>query len=238
MKPLLFFIITSFLFLSPCLLFAQAEGNDIVYLKNGSILYGEVTDMPETNSIKVKIIGNNQLVFPRTEILKIEKTGKPSKLPIQLVTEISFLGGSNNSAGFTIASAYKFCSWGSAGVGTGVEFFEYQVLPVYGDFRYKIFRGNFSPYLFGRFGYSFPLSKAQVNDYSHVEYKGGILAAAGGGIQKSISEHISLIFAVGYRYQKLRTVTTYQYWYSGNNSQIDERIDGLNRITVSLGPLF
>ncbi len=217
---------------------AQTEGSDIVYLKNGSILYGEVTDMPENNSIKVKIIGNNQLVFPRTEILKIENSGKASSMPISLAAEISFLGGSSNSAGFALVSSYKFCQWGSAGVGSGVEFFEYQVLPVFGEFRYKILKGDFSPYLFGRFGYSFPLSKTQGNDYTHTEYNGGIMTAAGGGIQKSISEHSSLIFAVGYRYQKLRTVTTYPYWYSGDISQIDERIEGLNRITISIGLLF
>jgi hypothetical protein len=221
----------------------RAQEQDVVYLKNGSILYGKLLEVIPGDKVRLEIIGNNQLVFTFNEIEKISKAEPTSKKNseafnnIRLSGNIHFFGGSNNSAGFSITPHYHFPCRISTGIGTGLEIFDYQVMPVFADISYQVFKGNFSPYLYARSGYTFPLSKAQSDYYSHPEYKGGILAGAGIGLRKEFRNKNALLFSVGYRYQKLRTITTYDYWYDGQ-TQTDERIDHLNRINISLGLQF
>lgn len=221
----------------------RAQEQDVVYLKNGSILYGKLLEVTPGDKVRLEIVGNNQLVFRFDEIEKISyaEQSAPTKSAffenIRLSADIHFLGGSSHNAGFAVTPHYRFPCRFSAGIGTGLESFDYQVMPVFADLSYQLFNRSFSPYLYARSGYTFPLSKAQSDYYSHPEYKGGILAGAGIGLRKEFRNKNALLFSVGYRYQKLRTVTTYQYWYDGQ-TQTDERIDHLNRINISLGLQF
>jgi hypothetical protein len=229
----------------PASCFAQGSSNtDILYLRNGSILYGKIIEQADTQKTGIEIIGNNLLVFNTSDIEKIEKN--PSShhtLPIESSTTCNFYGGSNGSAGFHVNGSYRFSFGTGAGVGCGVDFFSYQVMPVYAEVSQLLLKGRFKPYIYGQAGYSIPLTKYNLQNpygyyYDNTDLKGGILLAAGGGIRTEISPRFSLLFSVGYRYQRLRQVTDLnQYYYEGSTS-ILERIDHLNRIQVALGIQF
>ena len=217
---------------------------DILQLKNGSILYGTILENKVGEYIRIEIIGKNQLVFPYNEIDKMSREGTPvtttpvAKSLIDITSSLNFYGGSNNSAGFLITAAYNFPFRLSAGVGTGIDMFQYQVLPISAEITYLLLKTSLTPILYCRTGYSFPLSKAQSDAWSNPEYKGGILAGAGAGIRKSFSNHNALLFSIGYRYQKLRRTTEYYPFISEMPVQFDERIDHFNRINFSIGFQF
>ncbi len=69
MKQITFIFI--FVFISTCL-FSQ-ETKDIVYLKNGSVIKGEITEMIPNEHIKIKTADGSLFVYSFTEIEKTEK---------------------------------------------------------------------------------------------------------------------------------------------------------------------
>lgn len=221
------------------------QQSDILQLKNGSILYGTILENKVGEYIRIEIVGKNQLVFPYNEIDKISRKESPvfsapvSKSLIDITTTLNFYGGSSNSAGFQIKASYNLPFRLSVGMGTGIDMFQYQVLPISADVSYVILKSSLSPFIYGRTGFSFPLSKAQSDPWDSPEYKGGILAGGGAGIRKVFNNHNAFLFSIGYRYQKLKKITEYQNWYGGDSQvQIDKRIDHLNRINIAIGFQF
>lgn len=243
-RSITFLLVFSLCNLIPGLIQAQEKGQDAVYLKNGSILYGKILEYTEGKEVKIEIIGHNVLVFPVSEVEKtayklMENANYVPQKGIILGSSLSFLGGSNNSLGFNFSTDYQFANRMSTGLGTGVEFFTYQVLPVYAEFNYSVLKSRLTPFFYAKAGYSFPLSKPTEEYWTSPDYKGGILASAGMGIRKDFQNNFSLLFSLGYRYQKLRTVTQYNPWYYGQNiGESMTRIDHLKRINVSVGFLF
>lgn len=68
---------TLFVFAISCLfsaaVWAQTTLEDVVYLKNGSILRGQVMEYDPNANIKVQIKGGSILVYPSSDVLKMEK---------------------------------------------------------------------------------------------------------------------------------------------------------------------
>ena len=234
----------AFLF-SAQLLFAQSALNDVVYLRNGSILHGKILESVTGEYTKIEIIGHNILVLPQADIEKvildelvIESTcSKPAA--VEVFPAVSFYGGSKNSAGFTILTSYRFPSRLSAGAGMGVDWFSYQVMPMFAEVSYTLLAGNLSPFIYVRGGYAIPLGKSPDDQYTNTSYKGGVLAGTGIGLRRNFSNHNAFVFSAGYRYQQLRTVSDYYNpWYGSDYSNSSERIEKFNRIGISIGFLF
>jgi hypothetical protein len=78
MKHYFLFFIGCFV-LSSCLLcryaFGQSQSRDIVYLKNGIVLKGEIVEQILNTSIKIKTADGNIFVYPMSDIDKITKEG-------------------------------------------------------------------------------------------------------------------------------------------------------------------
>ncbi len=219
--------------------------NDAVYLHNGSILRGKVIETVEDRNTKIELIGHTVLVIPQTEIEKVvldepvsQKASVVKPAGVEVQPTVNFFGGSKNSAGFTVVTGYRFPFRLSAGAGMGVEWFTYQVMPVYADFTYCPIKGNFTPLVYARAGYSFPLGKPADDQYSDTDYKGGAMFGAGIGLRRYFANHNAFIFSIGYRFQQLKTVTSYSYWYGSQDGNWIERIDRFKRIGVSIGFLF
>lgn len=220
---------------------AQSTKQDAVYLKNGSILFGRILENMDGKQLRIEIIGHNQLVIPYSDIETIEKEVKKThekvlqKGPIEVINSIHFYGGSRNSGGFSVLASYRFPCQAAVGLGSGIDIYNYELLPVFTEIDYYFLKGPFNPFLYGRAGLSFPLSKAASDQWNIQEYKMGTLAGVGAGLRMNLSSHTSFIFSAGYRYQKTRMVSSYPEWYSGYPSQTTERIDEFNRINISLG---
>jgi hypothetical protein len=219
-----------------------AQKQDAVYLKNGNILRGKIIENAIDHHTTIQIEGRSVFVCPVDEISKIifdeptplsKREYKASSL--EVIAGTNFYGGSDNSAGFNFITAYRFPFRLETGVGTGIEWFNNQLIPFYGDVRYHFLKGAISPYIYGQMGYAMPLSKEANGDYT--TYYGGFLAATGAGLRVNFTKHNALVFSIGYRYQRTKTVNSYGYWYY--SSQFEEIIlNNYKRMSFSMGFVF
>ena len=223
-------------------MFAQSK-EDAVYLKNGSILKGKVTENITGVKTTIEIVGHNIIVIPDSAIIMIlmdqklpakERENKAS--PVEMAASVNFYGGSQNSGGFTFITSYRFPFRLAVGTGMGIEWFDHQQIPFMADVRYYFLKGSWSPYVYAQGGYAVPLSQKGDNDWT--EYHGGALAGTGAGMRFNFSKRNALVFSIGYRYQKTETVTNPYPWSSSWPQYENIRYDEYNRMTFSFGFLF
>src|SRR5687768_1274132 len=69
------FLLPVFLFLFvPASLLAQKKGwQDVVYLKNGSIIRGQVLDGATPEVVRIEIVGQNLFVFKKEEVERVAR---------------------------------------------------------------------------------------------------------------------------------------------------------------------
>ncbi len=228
--------ISIFILCSSLYINAQVSKEDIIYLKNGSILRGKISDTSQ--NIKIKIIGNNEIVIPKNEIANTQYNQTPSyrNKKIELYSLISLFG---ENAGFNFITTLPLPYRLSLGLGTGVEWFDNAQIPMFIDFRYHMLSSHISPFIYGNLGYALPMERKAKNE--NFEYKGGILAAAGGGVRFNFTKNNALFFGIGYRYQKSKAVQEINNYYPGYNSHNPATItnhDEFNRFTFSFGFIY
>jgi len=229
-------------------LYAQSI-EDVVYLNNGSILRGKVIENVSGVHTSIEITGRNVIIVPDSLVKMIlmdqavpAKDRENKSSPVEMAASVSFFGGSDNSAGCSFITSYRFRCGLSAGVGIGNEWFDHQQIPFIADVKYSLLKGSWSPYVYAQTGYAIPLSKKPESDNTwynpNMEYYGGVLAGVGGGMRFDFAGHNALIFSLGYRYQKTKTVTESNYWSSSSYTEETIKYDEYNRMTFSVGFLF
>jgi hypothetical protein len=67
-------------------IFAQTQTRDIVYLKNGSIIKGQIIEMKPAESLKIETADGSLFVYKMSEILKMEKEIMSTTVNIQNTT--------------------------------------------------------------------------------------------------------------------------------------------------------
>lgn len=223
-------------------LHAQSR-EDVVYLNNGSILKGRIIENIPGVKTSIEIAGHNLIVIPDTAVKMILLNQKiPSyeygslASPVEMAAMANFYGGTKNSGAFTFITSYHFPFGLSTGAGLGIEWFDREQIPFIADFAYCFMKGSWSPYIYARTGYAVPLSKNDDGDYS--DYFGGVLAGTGAGIRFNFSKRNALIFSLGYRYQKTKTITGAAPWSSMYPNYEIIRYNEYSRLTFSFGFLF
>jgi len=116
-----FLILCSF-FLAILSINAQGNYEDVVYLKNGSIIHGVIIEQVPNQSIKIQTRDNNVFVYKMDEIEKIAKE-IPSKgnqsnngsgffaFGVQTNLNFSLIGNQNESSDHTITKSAGFFSY-------------------------------------------------------------------------------------------------------------------------------
>jgi hypothetical protein len=233
-----------------------------IFLKNGSVIKGKITEPGDLGDYKVTSAGN-LWVFAHDQVEKVEYQ-YPVREPVENErtsrfinhTQIGVLAGNNENrkaAPFVLHSSlnYKLNDKILTGLGTGVEFLNETHMPVFANLEYRFNLYKFSPYLFLKAGYTFPLENTRMNYYDVVPYyysysssyiwpgpwytgneklknQGGILLNPGFGVSTMFSQNLGMTFSVGYRYSRLH--------YKGeHNYGID--VD-FNRLSLSVGLFF
>jgi hypothetical protein len=230
--------------------FAQRVRRDVIYLKNGSVIYGQLISSLPSGQVKIKTKDNSLWVFEPSQIDSISKTGRtPKQISTGYfnLTEAGILAGNSGnkySAPFSLMNinGWKFSNGFSVGAGAGVEFFSETYLPVVADFRYYLKRQGVSPFFGIQGGYSFALDKPD-KQYVYgntllwnipngstldVKAKGGFLLNPSVGICTALSDNLALTFSAGYRLMRHR-------YSREDNYKID--ID-YNRLSLKIGLLF
>ena len=243
------------LLLSGSICFAKDGKRDIIYLKNGSIIKGQILkeDQSFTNTegvVRIKTKDNSLWVFKAVEIDSIRQSQPNSGYDYHPgyfnLTEAGILAGNSKNkyeAPFSLMniSGWQFKNRFSAGVGAGVEMMSETYLPVVADFRYHLKSQGVNPFFSIQAGYTFALDKPDpqyVYTYTGIwggsgstlqmKAQGGFLLNPSVGLITPINESMSLTFSAGYRIMRHR-------YHREDNYNIDM---DYNRLSVKIGLLF
>lgn len=231
---------------------------DVIYLKNGSILHGEVIKIEMNESVTLRSNCGDTWVFNQSEIARIEKQPAYAK-PLQKDSlrnvsykrmgfysnmNVGFLFGGNFDNPFPplslmFVSGYQF-DWGLAtGIGLGLDLLNEAYMPAVIDVRYTFRNSRISHFLFIQGGYNISLESPDPYDYDFYDYyqsdlksKGGYLINPGIGFKLNLNEKNAFSFGIGYKYSEI------YHSYKEYNGQTIDRTIKYNRITLNFGYHF
>jgi hypothetical protein len=223
--------------------FSQTNYEDVVYLKNGSIIHGIIVEQIPNVSVKIQTADNNIFVFQMDEIEKFtkeiiqeRKTGSPdnnySKKRSGYIgiveTGYSFgFGGegvNSNSISFDIINGYRFNPYFSLGAGAGLHYYQNEktyLIPLFADARVNFINNRISPYLSLGLGCSFYTSNFDV---------AGIFFNPTAGIKLKM-RGISLLFGIGYKLQEVELRDPAGNGYLGGTANV-------NSVSIKFGFTF
>jgi hypothetical protein len=209
----------SFLFFLLAFNFLYGQNfEDVVYLKNGSIIRGIIIEQVPNQNIKIQTKDRNVFVFKYNEIEKMTKENLPTDNSYNSpnvtdfkrsgfinLTEINYSDGvgnvkiedfkfknNDNSFGFRTVNGYQFNKHFSLGIGIGIDKYKNTTfLPITFDGRATILKGKISPIFTANIGYAFGLNDS----------KGGVTFNPQIGIKTYLSKNIAYIFNFGYKLQ-------------------------------------
>ncbi|PLX11862.1 MAG: hypothetical protein C0597_14435 [Marinilabiliales bacterium] len=230
---------------------------DVIYLKSGSILHGEIIKIEVNKSLTLLSNCGDTWVLNQSEIDRIEKqpayiksfkkdslgnisykqTGFYSNL------NVGFLFGGNMETPFPplslrFVSGYQFEMGLGVGVGLGLDLLTEAYMPAVVDLRYTFRNSRVSHYVYLQGGYAISLESPDPYDYDYYYYdsdlksKGGYLINPGIGFKLNLNDKNAFSFGIGYKYSEIyHTYTEY------NGQEIDRTIK-YNRITLNFGYHF
>lgn len=161
--PLLLFLIIGCF---PELTEAQPESGqgDVVYLKDGSILRGQIVEN-SGDEIKLEMVGRNVLVIKMEEVERLSRDDISSAEHYKSSgyfnhTGMTVLPGTESTTvRFQMVNGYQISPRFSLGLGIG--FVPYNdplgLIPLFMEGRYKFKKANTTPFLFLRTGYNFTI---------------------------------------------------------------------------------
>lgn len=206
----------------------QVNYQDVVYLKNGSIIRGVIIEQVIGKSIKIETAEQNVLVFKMDEIekftkepgLKSEKSSIDNPASItgyRGIVEFGYQYGLNyadDKIKVNFINGYQFNPYLSLGLGTGLRYYleDYLIMPFFVDFRTNLTRHSASPYLALGLGYSFDVSDG---------FDGlGFIFSPSAGYRFKVSQRSSLYIGLGYEMQNWQTsyYDGYYGYYSATES--------------------
>ncbi len=231
---------------------------DVVYLKNGNIIRGEILEHIQDQYVSIQTPDQNIWRFAYNELTHITLEPVSHIKPIKFIQqpEKGFNGKISLSTlvangkpeyersvipALFIVQSYRFYPLLNTGIGTGLKVLDRgMMLPVFVEINGDITTGRtINPYLYAQGGYGFAIHKGQQRQIwengewidETGEVKGGIYAGLGAGIRLLTKNDMSWLFTLGYTYQ------AYEETYGGSRfegERIHEKL-GFQRITVSFG---
>ena len=249
MKQILVLILLEFILIP---VFAQKNKKDVVYLKSGAVIRGQLLTNDLSN-VKINSDGNLWVFMPSEvdSVSRALKTKPDRGLDKNYFFDTSMgvlVGNSGNAqnAPFSFMTSANFRAFDKfyAGFGLGAEFFDESYMPAFAQIQYKFRNTRFTPFVNLQLGYMVPLedAKNQYNNYYYSDYypgtqphpsgklktEGGYMINPSLGFQRFTSENFGWFFSFGYRYHQLN--------YSGeNNYQLESNF---SRLSLKIGILF
>lgn len=217
----------------------QSNYQDVVYLKNGSIIRGVIIEQVPNKSIKIKTADENVFVYQIDEIEKLTKEpykGKSSssfnntglKTGYKGIAELAYQIGTGDYGmdrlKLNIINGYQINPYFSLGFGTGLRYYfdaEAALIPFFADFRANFINYKISPYLSLGVGYSFDAT----NDFDGV----GFLLNPTVGASFKVSDKSAINVGLGYEIQKIDF-----YYYDGYYDYSSSENSGAISINVGI----
>lgn len=223
------------------LAYSQRNKESVVYLKNGSVIRGQVIEYIPEDHVSIKTECRNTWVFNADEIKNITLVNRHldpdssyTKAGFKGFYNFGFMGSNNSDLGiqltFMMGVHYQFTPRIRAGIGSGMEFYDPgPMVPFYLACRYTFVNHRISPFLYCRSGYSVPLSQS----YSYSDVDGGIMFDAGIGFRAYRShKHNEFTFRVSYKHQQAFAIK------EDSSDDITEYDFSFNRLALTIGFTF
>jgi hypothetical protein len=192
--------------------------NDVLYLKNGSIIKGTLLEISD-NQYKIRATDKNIFVFKSDEVDKFLKEvtvfGGRKKNGFGLAMEAGFLAGSQKNEydapfSFDCLLNYTYNVHHIFGAGAGVEFIGQTYCPVFAEYKIIISDRKTTPFIFFRGGALTHPGKDNEpgNGYptTQTRYKGGASFGIGTGISWA-REDSETYLSFGFRYAETSRTT-------------------------------
>ncbi len=229
-----------------------AQKVDIVKLKNGSVLKGEIVDYTDTDKVVFILTNGERLTFNNKEIKlikkrktnknleaktsvlqnmkskKIKKKGYYHFTQLSLLNSISERDEYDLSLGISTHNGYKFTSWLGVGVGIGAMAYDTNnpvTFPLTFEVRGNIPFENINPY------YAFAIGHSLNNQ----DFDGGLVWSPTLGIVFSSNKKIALTLSASYIEQKASRELTDFCWFDCINV-VDNEI--YRRLAINVGFTF
>jgi hypothetical protein len=210
---------------------------DAVYVNDGSIIRGKITEQNDT-VIKIMTCCGSVFAFRKNEILRITsekcmaEKAKISRKGYMNFTSMGVLIGStanDKSAPFSVLMDhnYRFNKNFALGGVIGFEQLNESVLPLGANIKLFLPAGSTDLYLGSTAGYSFSLGKPE--DAAIQKATGGFMFSTEIGIIIPVSAGSAISIALGYRYNELHY--DLNNWYLGDYKQNNT----YNRLMIRFG---
>jgi hypothetical protein len=199
---------------------AQSDYQDVVYLKNGSVIRGVIIEQIPNKSIKIETADRNLFVYSMEDIEKLTKEKsviKTDKLNNKGLKS-GYTGLINFGYGLGVGDfgmdrlSFNFINGGQinpyfmAGAGFGLRYYfdaEAALIPFFVYLRGNFIDNDISPYLALKCGYTFDVT----NEFNAV----GLLFSPEIGVSLKIGNKTALNIGIGYEMQRMEFVLYYYY---------------------------
>lgn len=247
--------------------FGQQAMEDVVYLKNGSIVRGRILEYKVNETIKIEILGGSILVYPAAEVVEIKK--EDSKAPIvnneptrrELreqqplhnpekgwyhysvgKTGIGMNAFSNGvmAIGLYHSSGYQFNRLAALGLGLGIERNgAFNMMPVYVDFRGYMMKTSASMFYSLGLGYNAVLPSNGGWAMGTIEKSsGGYYIYPAIGVRFASRKRVHAVLDFGCTIQSAFNVQQRSWDWSGNEVVSTLQLPLMLRPTIRAGILF
>lgn len=156
--------------------FGQRNNQDVIYLKDGSIIRGVIIEQASSKTISIETPNKKVFNYEMYEIIKV--TNEPFQEEIKSsqnsnglqsgykgIVELGYqLDAGNDGVDglkLNIINGYQINPYFSLGLGTGLRYYykiETALIPVFADFRVSFLNKKVSPYFSFGIGYTYDLT--------------------------------------------------------------------------------
>lgn len=229
--------------------------DDVIYMKNGSILCGKILEYKSDGNVKIELTQGTVIEQPSSEVLTIRKKSE-SKLDKyfkdikqysvpqnkkmynifmgKLMVGMNSFNETTGGGGVYYAGGYRFNRFVNLGLGLGFERNgEFNLMPVFVDLRGYLMKTSTSMYYSLGAGYNIalPTSSWQFNNI-HGQ-KGGLYLHPSIGVRFKSREKTHLMMDFGYTIQS-NSIKVDDWWW-GNSVQ---QTYFMFRPTLRIGLMF
>lgn len=222
------FVILTLIFTSFFIHINSQIKHDIIYLKNGSIIKGNLS-YDTITQVKINTLKGITYAYNKDEVMKIKH--KYHRYINYTSTGI-LVGSALNEKPVLLSILsehnYQFLDYFAFGGVFGVELINETTLPLAANLKIYLPLQSSTLFLSGTAGYSFSVEKPR-NIYNLSKAYGGSLASILLGIIIPLNYNNGIYFSIGYRYNELEY--KYDYW---NNLGV-HRTYYYNRLSMRFG---
>lgn len=221
---------------------------DVLYLKNGSVIYGQLIEMVPDKQVKIKTADGSVFIYNTSEVDRIEKAEKEVKEQrserkssfrtrkiatgfkgfIDDSYSASMNGSDFNRGGLSVSLGSQILPQLFVGAGLGLEYYnELEVLtvPVFADVRVNFINGPISPFLGVKVGYT------ALGDFE------GFYLNPMVGCRFGLTNKLALHAAIGYAllYDVYLSETYYYVVHNEHNYTVEFEGKSISAIKIQFG---